>query len=178
MTNSLNVFTASLTGAEHSVATKQKLDATFSTVDAFRPTALSDADRESVQQLINELRGYLLNIRDRDVQALSDGMYAYYEILREEHNKLIRAHNESAQGLWDEILKDQKEAMAMGTELETLKTRVAELEAERVQREEEARERAYFEVGDEHLFGNRLRWAGRVMKYWWQRRRTGHAEIG
>ena len=116
--------------------------------------------QQGTKQITQALEAYDSD-QEKKFLAIADGMYEYHEVWREEHNKLTRAHNETS--------------AAMGTELEALKTRVAELEAERVQREEEACERAYFEVGDNHLFGSRLRWASRVIKYWWGTRVRSHA---
>ena len=100
----------------------------------------------------------------RNTTILADGMYEYYSLVIDELNELVRAQNinvlsfkeyterTSADLDWvvDEVeaLKAQvvelatpKKQAVMSTELETFKARVAELEAERVQREEEARER-------------------------------------
>jgi hypothetical protein len=63
--------------------------------------------------------------------------------------------------------------MMPDTEIDALRRRVAELEAEKALREQEARDRAFFAVGDEYLFGNRLRWAWRLTKYWWATRIVG-----
>ena len=107
-------------------------------------------------------------------KTIAEGMYEYYALHVDDLEKIQGENHANWVSVRDHAVETRQLVEGMEQTLADLTEQLGGIEerlnADRERREREEADREYFSLHNDHLVGNRIRWGGRLLNYWWNTR--------